>query len=328
MGLREVKTFDCSPEEFYLRSKLDEPPPMELKPFLYLEWYSQNGRVVLELIDPEIEWLEDRPLVVPGSAAHLDTAPPEATAVETESSGPNDEAPSDQAPSDDSPPDQTSDEGQSQFGLGVTTVRLDDDGRPSVEEEFYPSSDSDARDDDDESLLPIDEDLQRQLDKQAEDVDWAIAWDGDSDDSDEIRELKLMDALIERGTGSYLIDLIEKLQLPHPDDVPENEAEGPLKAVLMQLAMFGIQIHVCEHFTPKETYRWLMTDLLPEEIGHRELRHTQWVQCFDTGESSCPACEAKWDREYAERDRKRIEQGPDDAGPSGNAQPPADDIPY
>src|SRR5690606_36232644 len=55
---RQVRVSDCPPEEPYIRCKLDEPPPMAWKPCLTLEWYSQNGRVLVELVDPEIEWVE------------------------------------------------------------------------------------------------------------------------------------------------------------------------------------------------------------------------------------------------------------------------------
>lgn len=46
---RQVMTFDGSTEEFCRRSNLGEPPPMRLRRSLYLEWFSQNGRVVIEL---------------------------------------------------------------------------------------------------------------------------------------------------------------------------------------------------------------------------------------------------------------------------------------
>jgi len=44
-----VRTFDCSVDEFIRRSKLGEPPPTAWKRRLYIEWFGQNGRVVVEL---------------------------------------------------------------------------------------------------------------------------------------------------------------------------------------------------------------------------------------------------------------------------------------
>jgi len=52
-------------------------------------------------------------------------------------------------------------------------------------------------------------------------------------------------------------------QLPRPADLSEVEAEVHLKSILGQLALYGISIHVCPHFTVHETYRWLLEDILP-----------------------------------------------------------------
>lgn len=43
-------------EEFYMARKRGETPPEEQRASIYLEWYSQNGRVVLELLDPILEF--------------------------------------------------------------------------------------------------------------------------------------------------------------------------------------------------------------------------------------------------------------------------------
>jgi hypothetical protein len=55
---RRVKATDCPPDELYTRCKRDEPPPFAWKRCLYLEWFSQNGRVVIELVDPILELVE------------------------------------------------------------------------------------------------------------------------------------------------------------------------------------------------------------------------------------------------------------------------------
>ena len=43
-------------EEFIEARRRGETPPEDQRASIYLEWYSQNGRVVLELLDPKIEW--------------------------------------------------------------------------------------------------------------------------------------------------------------------------------------------------------------------------------------------------------------------------------
>ncbi len=34
--------------------------------------------------------------------------------------------------------------------------------------------------------------------------------------------------------------------------------------------------------TQRSAYRYLVEEIIPEELGHRELLHTQWVQHFST----------------------------------------------
>lgn len=44
-----LRHYDCPVDELLARIRAGEPPPMELRPALYLEWYSgANGRVVIQ----------------------------------------------------------------------------------------------------------------------------------------------------------------------------------------------------------------------------------------------------------------------------------------
>lgn len=44
-----LRHFDCPVEELLARIRAGEPPPEDLRPALYLEWYSdRNGRVVIQ----------------------------------------------------------------------------------------------------------------------------------------------------------------------------------------------------------------------------------------------------------------------------------------
>lgn len=129
---RRVRVADCPPVELYLRCKLDEPPPMEWKNCLYLEWYSQNGRVVVELVDPIIEY--------------VDCEPPA-----KEDRG--DEGSADGTPADEAP----------RTGLGITSIQIHDDGEVEIRDES-PQVDDDGEchdEDDPYGLMP--RDLQRQL---------------------------------------------------------------------------------------------------------------------------------------------------------------------
>ncbi len=303
MTVRQVKWHDCPVAEAYLRCKLDEPPPFEWKKCLYLEWYSQNGRVVLELLEPEIEFVERFELVAPAVDAHLNTSSSgDETASET-GAGASEEAASaiQDLPWDD-------DDAPPPAGLGVTAIRLDDDCNASLDEHFFPAPGEreDDGDDSDAALFdPVSAELQRSLDDQAFQTDWKIAA-GDDDNPDEsMREMMLMDELIERGDGTLLSELFDgPLRLPRPDAVGEQEAEGHLKTLLAQLARYGIALDICEHYTARACYRLLVEELLPEQRAFKELQRTQWVQHFSTWEF-CPACDAQMEREWEQDLAKR-----------------------
>ena len=100
-------------------------------------------------------------------------------------------------------------------------------------------------------------------------------------------------------------------------EVFESPTEA-LKTLLAQLALFGISLDICEHFTPRDAYRLLLEEICPGETAYPELRNTQWVQHFMTSEF-CPACEAEFDREYEQRERQRKEHPGDD---------PDEDLPF
>ena len=95
MNIDYVRWFPGSVEQAYLRSKLGDKPPMYWKPRLYFEWYSQNGRVVLELVDPIIKFtdgqepgeveLEDPPFPDPNNPPKCE--PPEITEVSIDDDG-------------------------------------------------------------------------------------------------------------------------------------------------------------------------------------------------------------------------------------------------
>ncbi len=56
---RQNRVFECSVEEFLHRSKLGEPLPTFWKRCLYLEWYGNCGRVVIEMVDPQACLIEE-----------------------------------------------------------------------------------------------------------------------------------------------------------------------------------------------------------------------------------------------------------------------------
>lgn len=257
---RRVRDFDCSTAEYYRRAQLGEPPPTTWKPCLYLEWHSQNGAVVVELLDPEIEFLDD----VPTAA---------------------DDIPFDGLPFDEDIPFGEADGGLLGDDLGA-------DGEFDALDEFL----ADEEDLDDEAEDPyglFPHELLDHLDREAARTDETLAGD---DANDTIRELELMDALIERGEDVPVGSLFDPpMQLPSVeqlDQMDDAEAEAVFKTLLARLALYGVALDMCEHYTPRAAYRLLVEEIGPEEGVFPELQQTQWVQHFMTHEF-CDQCAAE-----------------------------------
>ena len=257
---RKVRVADCPPEELYARCKLGEPPPTTWARCLYLEWFSQNGRVVLELVDPVIEVVEPEP--VPGAGERVAPLDP---------------------PLDEDVPETM------EGGLGITSIHLNADGDVEARDETPAPDeleDSPEGPDDPYGLIP--DDLQRELDAQARATDQALHEDAES--AEVIREMELMDECIERGEGEPVGTLFDgPVTLRRPEQLDDQEAEQELKVLLARLALHGVALDMCEHFTAADAYRLLVERICPEERAYAELRGTQWVQHFSTWEF-CPVC--------------------------------------
>ncbi len=325
---RKVRVTDCSPEELHIRCQLDEPPPMQWKRCLYLEWFSQNGRVVVELVDPIIEFVEFSPL----------------EGIETDD--PTGKAESDGARPDGARPDEPIDQQNpaAETGLGITSIRVDDDGDVEIHEEYNSADDCDGQGpvadeepdcEDPYKLIP--DSLLQQFEIDAERTDRAFsdslpetafcdesAEYGDEDTARMMRETELMDDLIENSPGVPLAEIFDgPLKLPRPEQIHDDgEAEEPLKMLLGQLALFGISLDLCEHFSLCDAYRLILEEICPQERAYPEMRNTQWVQFYSTSDF-CPQCEAESLREYEEYERQRKENP--DAEKPGDGH---DDIPF
>lgn len=83
MVLRMVKTFRHPLEEVLAGTA---PKDFDWKPCLYLEWFSQNGHMVLEVLDPEIELREGEPIPTP-EIPNFAGATPQVTVVSFDEDG-------------------------------------------------------------------------------------------------------------------------------------------------------------------------------------------------------------------------------------------------
>jgi hypothetical protein len=268
---RMVRVCECPAAEMYRRCKLGEPPPTEWKRCLTIEWYGQNGRVLVELADPTIIFVDD------DGAERLSTLP----------------SPLPREIEEMEPPGKT--------GLGITRISRNEDGGLDVDEMFLTEEASMEGDLFGEDNGP--DALQRQLDAETRDIDRAIGVEEDEETARFMRETELMDDLITQSDGQPILTIFENPeQLPKADTISDAEAEMLLKALLGQMALFGIALNICEHCTPRDAYRLLVEEIATEGTFHPEMRGTEWVQHFMTSEF-CPECEAELDREFEERER-------------------------
>ena len=263
-----ARVLPCSVEEFMRRSELGEPPPTLWKRRLYLEWYGQNGRVVIEMAVPVVD------------------------VCVRERKDQDDEGEWEPLPNLALPPREI--EPGAVTGPEITLIRLDGD---EVHTETWTPAEPGPIE---ETEAPSSAELQRQLDAEADAVDRAMRGETESsDDGDEaVREAELIDYCMdhcEEQPISSLLDGADKLR--PADELDDQEVEAELKSLLARMALLGIALDVCEHFSPRDCYRLLRDKILPEPHAYAELIGTGWVTHISTYEY-CEICEAMAESEF------------------------------
>ena len=256
---------------------------------LRLEWDSQNGRVLLDLPAACVTPLPDRDL-----ADELDDLADEDLA-DLE----------DFLPDDDDLPWDEDDVGGGLVGSGAL---FDDE------------------DDDPFGLFPLD--LQDQLDDEADDLDRQVipGYDGGSYDLDGpdlfgfgddgpggsfAADLRRLEELIEGGAGVPIGQVFDPpLRLRPSAQLNDARVEAALKLLLARMAEHGIALDVCEHYTPRQSYEYLLGEICPAELTHPELDPVRWVQHFSTSDH-CEACDEEFEREFEEYERHRRDDDED-----------------
>jgi hypothetical protein len=254
-----VRTLGCPVEEFMQRSKLGEPPPTQWKRRVYLEWFGQNGRMVVEL--------------------------PGATVEECIRDPNGDDDDGDWRPLPNSAASPESGNAEPAAGLGIAIVEADGDSMHV--EQWSVDSNKDEDEFDDGSL-------QGQLDREAADVERAIRG-GEASSDDDIQEMELMDYCIENSDGEPVGTLMGDVgALPEPEELSEDELECKLKVILARLALIGVALDVCEHYSIRDCYQLLKETILPKTTAYGELIGTGWVQHSCTYDY-CKKCQAELD---------------------------------
>jgi hypothetical protein len=229
-----------------------------------LEWFSQNGHVVVEVIDPELEWIEDDEEDAQRQK--------EAEAAEKEARG---EDPEDSEPQLDLGIALPSDDEDDPYGL--FPPELDQELASEVDPEAVSEAAAEPRDWS-EVIPGIDPETKRMYEE----------WDEVTYGTKDVPLSEIFDPPIKLYTA-------EQLELL--DDATVSAA---LKELLMRLALLSVALNICEHYTPQQTYRYLTQEILPEYGVHPRLPQIGWVQHYDTSED-CAECQAQFDREWAER---------------------------
>lgn len=239
-----VRVFEGSVENFLNRSRLGEPPPMEWKRRLYLEWFGNSGRVVVELVDPLMRFIETRD----GDEVEVPLAPPEDPPFD-----PN-------FPPENGP------------GPEITVVG-------AAEDEAFPiAKDSDGPAEDSFHLFPPS--LEASV---AESLGTDPLGGKRPECENELEsEMILMDDLMERGGGMELGEVLGKVS--DWRSLSEERAGDMVKLLVGRLTMYRVSFDICEHVTMRDAYRILTVDLAGQCRIHPELRGTGWVTHLSTSD--------------------------------------------
>ncbi len=298
VSLKMVRVPRVPIDDFIRLSKLGEPPPTDEKLCLYLEWFSQNGRVVAEIVDPQIEYVTEDEAARP--------------AVEPEPL-----------------PEQTGGEGP-----GIVGDQMDDEGQ--VHETDF-TADEDDEEDDPYNLFPADFDetliasntYERPT---AEPPDNEVAatelvrrsWDEviPGIDPETKRMYEQWDEMVEGTNDVPLSTLFDPpIQLPPVDQLTDEKASELFNTLLARLALHRVALDMCEHFSPRDAYRYLVEEVLPEAHIYPNLPATGFIRHYSTWEH-CPQCDAEFEAEY--QARKKAE--PNGSSPSDDAHD--GDVPF
>jgi hypothetical protein len=275
---------------------------------LVLQWYSQNGEMRIELINPHLEFVaadaDDKEFL---SAPEEDG---ESVFIkESEEEFP--EFPDD-ADADDPyglfPPqldEQLEDEVQS------PEIAAIDEGTP-----VDGPSETETGPDDPLADYPFEERTKRSWDEVIPGIDEQTK-----------RLYESWDEIFEGKKDVPLCTIFDPPLTIYPvDKLNDAEVDMAFKVILRRLAMHSVALDMCEHFTPRDAYRLLVEEILPKCPIYPGLPLTGYVQHYSTWEY-CRKCEeefeTKWQAEEKERKERRARGQSEDGSEPGD-----DEIPF
>jgi hypothetical protein len=278
------------------------------RPCLWIEWFSQNGRVVLELVDPELEWVqpdeEDRQAAERRAATAGEVLDDDEIFMSDRDEG---EGTAEYSAFEVPPPDadEDADDPYGLFPPGLDEELAEDsdgegDREATAADEPAAGAKSEKRSWD-EVIPGIDPETKRMYEQ----------WDEVTEGSQDVPFTEVFDPPIKIYTP-------EQMQA-----LSDAEAESAFKELLARLALLGVAVAQCEHFSHKLAYRMVAEEILPRYGVHPRLPQIGWVQHYDTSEF-CRKCQEEFDRKYEEESRLREQSGDstdDDAPPNTDTQP-------
>ncbi len=269
MCLRMMRVPTGPINELPTGSLMDEPPPIDERLCLHLEWFGQNGGVVAEILNPVIEDYVDDDVAETGSSDSSTDSPEcdsdfEALSIEFDAL-------------DDTPPYDAQDfDEDDPYGLFPEDLEQEL-SETSGSQEFEEASADSSQPRDWEDIIPgIDPETKAMYEQ------WDEIYGGQKDE--------LISNLFE-----------PPMQLPHVDDVTdEATARRYVLQIAARLATLGVAIDLCPHYTMLKTYRWLLSEILPKGHVHPKLRPTGIVFHYSSFEY-CEECDAEFEAKYQER---------------------------
>lgn len=283
----EIGLDTCDLEKSAAPSDLSHLSSSVGKPRLYLEWYSQNGRVVLELIDPVLEIDDGQDMDSEVQAALNESLTPEEPAEFV------------------SPQEEELDEDDSNDGDSQDLFDA------SYAESESPFIVEDPEEDDPYGLFP--DEFQHQLDSEFERADNEIGLGKDTDDDiaglgiDE-DTMRLWEKWDEMFSGEKDVPIREifdpPMKLVPEQHLDDEQIKLAFSTLLMRLAIHGIALDMCEHFTARDAYKLLVEEILPADAVYPELVATNYVFHYMTSEY-CPKCDEECEARYQADDERR-----------------------
>ncbi|QDU27886.1 hypothetical protein ETAA8_29770 [Anatilimnocola aggregata] len=255
---------------------------------LHLEWFSQDGHLVIELVNPTIVYVDEE-------------AEKQAEADKREAAGEEDTPRFDDIPFGGEADRDDPDDPYQLFPADLESQLRESTGGEKLAEPAAAEFESDEFETDsstelealvDAELFPPEKPKSRPWDEVIPGIDektkqmyeqWDEVFDGEKDEP-----------------IATMFD--PPLLLKSPAEIADDaEADPYLKTLLARLALHCVAIDVCEHFGPLQTYRWLLEEILPEAQIHPNLKPTGFIRHYATYES-CPQCDAefeeRWEREH------------------------------